>query len=488
MVLHGADSDIVWLQRDFGLYIVNLFDTGQASRVLNLPRYSLAYLYKKYCDVDADKQYQLADWRIRPLPAEMVKYAREDTHLLLYTYDRLGLDLKAAAPRDRPYQLLLDTHRRSADVARRLYQKPIYDERSYMKELARRIDTIGALGKVNERVFAQLHAWRDRIARQFDESWAYVLPSYMLLRIAEQLPLSEDSLAGCARPLPPLLAHHAKEIVLVIQQEVSECTAPSGLLVDDAVLRSSLVQRQVGEATAPGALSADELYRLAGDGLTVDQQRIFGNLATAKRSKPSTWFADSPKGRVVLWADDLDGFDEVGASDNGEAIAAANTAKLVASSFDNLLSSAAEAIAEAKAAAERAAAEAAEAAEQVAAKHSSKAVVESVTEYLGPGSSAVDKAAVDDPMAMPPSLAETFGLRSQMSRLGRSRSGSKKGRHKRRAEKHAKATAQSPGSENNAFSPNAARKKNKSKHDLAAPVQHFTASGVKEPHFVQKSA
>lgn len=31
-VLHGADSDIVWLQRDFGLYIVNMFDTGQAAR------------------------------------------------------------------------------------------------------------------------------------------------------------------------------------------------------------------------------------------------------------------------------------------------------------------------------------------------------------------------------------------------------------------------------------------------------------------------
>lgn len=30
-VLHGADSDIVWLQRDFGLYIVNMFDTGQVS-------------------------------------------------------------------------------------------------------------------------------------------------------------------------------------------------------------------------------------------------------------------------------------------------------------------------------------------------------------------------------------------------------------------------------------------------------------------------
>lgn len=27
-VLHGADMDILWLQRDCGLYIVNMFDTG----------------------------------------------------------------------------------------------------------------------------------------------------------------------------------------------------------------------------------------------------------------------------------------------------------------------------------------------------------------------------------------------------------------------------------------------------------------------------
>jgi exosome complex exonuclease RRP6 len=33
-VLHGSDSDIEWLQRDFGVYIVNMFDTGQAMRVL----------------------------------------------------------------------------------------------------------------------------------------------------------------------------------------------------------------------------------------------------------------------------------------------------------------------------------------------------------------------------------------------------------------------------------------------------------------------
>lgn len=31
-VLHGADRDVLWLQCDFGLYVVNMFDTGQAAR------------------------------------------------------------------------------------------------------------------------------------------------------------------------------------------------------------------------------------------------------------------------------------------------------------------------------------------------------------------------------------------------------------------------------------------------------------------------
>jgi exosome complex exonuclease RRP6 len=33
-VLHGADSDIVWLQQDFNIYVLNLFDTFQASKLL----------------------------------------------------------------------------------------------------------------------------------------------------------------------------------------------------------------------------------------------------------------------------------------------------------------------------------------------------------------------------------------------------------------------------------------------------------------------
>ena len=35
-VLHGSDFDVIWLQKDFGVYIVNMFDTGQVNFNFNL--------------------------------------------------------------------------------------------------------------------------------------------------------------------------------------------------------------------------------------------------------------------------------------------------------------------------------------------------------------------------------------------------------------------------------------------------------------------
>jgi exosome complex exonuclease RRP6 len=92
-VFHGADMDIIWLQRDFGVYVVNMFDTSQAARLLNFPHLSLSYLLKHYCNLEPDKKFQLADWRIRPLNEEMLKYAREDTHYLLFIYIQMKNEL-----------------------------------------------------------------------------------------------------------------------------------------------------------------------------------------------------------------------------------------------------------------------------------------------------------------------------------------------------------------------------------------------------------
>ena len=92
-IMHGAEMDTKWFQRDFNIHIVNLFDTYRASQVLAFPKLSYAYLLTHYCNVITDKTYQLADWRQRPLSTEMLHYARLDTHYLLEIFDRLRADL-----------------------------------------------------------------------------------------------------------------------------------------------------------------------------------------------------------------------------------------------------------------------------------------------------------------------------------------------------------------------------------------------------------
>ncbi|KAG8568467.1 hypothetical protein GDO81_014012 [Engystomops pustulosus] len=130
-IFHGADSDIEWLQKDFGLYIVNLFDTHQAARLLNLGRNSLDHLLRHYCSVESDKKYQLADWRIRPLPEEMLHYARADTHYLLYIYDKTRTDLLNAA--NGQQTLLHLVWQRSKDICLKRFVKPIFTEESYLE-------------------------------------------------------------------------------------------------------------------------------------------------------------------------------------------------------------------------------------------------------------------------------------------------------------------------------------------------------------------
>ncbi|GKF13521.1 RRP6-like protein 3 isoform X1, partial [Tanacetum coccineum] len=83
-VFHGADNNVIWLQRDFHIYVVNLFDTVKACDVLSKPQRSLAYLLETYCGVTTNKFYQCKDWRQRPLPKDMLEYARMDAHYLLY--------------------------------------------------------------------------------------------------------------------------------------------------------------------------------------------------------------------------------------------------------------------------------------------------------------------------------------------------------------------------------------------------------------------
>ena len=47
---------------------------------------SLEKITKLFLNVDLDKTFQVADWRIRPLPKGMLEYARNDSHYLIPLY------------------------------------------------------------------------------------------------------------------------------------------------------------------------------------------------------------------------------------------------------------------------------------------------------------------------------------------------------------------------------------------------------------------
>lgn len=118
-IFHGADKDIEWLQRDLNVYIVNMFDTYRAAKVLEYSALSLAYLMRRFCQVIPNKQFQLADWRIRPLPLEFKQYAREDTHYLIYIYKMMKQELfKKAGQSDRLVKAVFD---QSTEVCKKVY-------------------------------------------------------------------------------------------------------------------------------------------------------------------------------------------------------------------------------------------------------------------------------------------------------------------------------------------------------------------------------
>lgn len=231
-ILHGADSDVEWLQRDLSLYLVNMFDTHQAAKSLNLARLSLAYLLKHYCNIDADKTFQLADWRIRPLPEELVTYARQDTHNLIYIYERLTNDLLEQA--NNQTNVLQSVYQRSTEICKKRYKKPKINENSH-------IDIFQKSKKLfdNRQMFAlkEIFRWRDVIARQEDESYGYVLPNHMMMQIAESLPREMQGILACCNPIPPLVRQNLHALHQIIHK-AREQPLVKPILERDSVHRS----------------------------------------------------------------------------------------------------------------------------------------------------------------------------------------------------------------------------------------------------------
>lgn len=217
-VFHGSSMDIIWLQRDLGLYVVGMFDTYHAAIALNYPKRSLKVLLEQFVELNVDKSYQMADWRIRPLTTGMFDYARSDTHYLLYIYDHLrNLLVEKSTAEEHLVDYVLE---QSRTEALQRYEHTAYDAATgqgpggWYDFLTR---NAVPLSKKQFAVLKAVHQWRDQVAREEDEGVQSILPKYILLRVAQTMPPNRAALFRTLSPVRPIVRSRISHLLEVIK-------------------------------------------------------------------------------------------------------------------------------------------------------------------------------------------------------------------------------------------------------------------------------
>ena len=219
-VFHGADYDINWLQRDFGIYVVNMFDTGRASRILSYESFSLKYLLYKFCNFEADKSYQLADWRIRPLTEGMVKYARSDTHFLLYIHDNLKKELISKSLENGDsgifmfYKMCL---KQSSEICLQSYQKPRVKDEAYYHF----IQLNGNKPKMELGILKETYIFRDYLGRLLDRDPKEIMKKGMIFKLSKNNEFTIDKLLTIINYNTPFL-RYLNEYIEVINEKIKK--------------------------------------------------------------------------------------------------------------------------------------------------------------------------------------------------------------------------------------------------------------------------
>jgi ribonuclease D len=176
VIFHDADYDLRILNRDFGFAARNVFDTRIAAQFAGEPQLGLGALLEKYFAVSVNKKLQRADWSRRPLTAEMIEYAADDTRYLLSLRDRLASEL------DRLNRLAWAKEEfRNLETLR--WTQPVGDELAYT-----RIKGAKALPSRSLAVLRELYDWRERTAQALDRAPFRVLGNASLLAVARAAP------------------------------------------------------------------------------------------------------------------------------------------------------------------------------------------------------------------------------------------------------------------------------------------------------------
>ena len=182
-VVHGAGNDVLWLQRDFSIFLVNIFDTEQASKTLGREKSSLASLMKDHFGFEKATKYQKADWRTRPLSREMIDYATKDVSYLHKIKNILVRDLMKVGK-------VVIAFQRSQKVTLRAYKEQRRTPTDLAISMLKKGKRKGRVrkGKVNPSVLISVCRWRNDVAESEDVSLQAMMPDFVALWICSKPP------------------------------------------------------------------------------------------------------------------------------------------------------------------------------------------------------------------------------------------------------------------------------------------------------------
>ncbi len=206
VVFHDADYDLRLLHQDYGWHATNIFDTRVAAQILGLRAFGLAALLERFFGVKLDKKHQRADWSMRPLTADMLRYAAQDTMYLLDLRDRLEELLDAAG---------------RWEWAREEFQRlegTRWDAAAAADEAFLRVKGARDLSRRELALFRELAAWRDGVARELDRATFRVAGNETLFELARQAPRSVEQL-GSVKGMPRgIIERRGREVLAAIQR------------------------------------------------------------------------------------------------------------------------------------------------------------------------------------------------------------------------------------------------------------------------------
>lgn len=206
-VFHAAEYDIICLRRDYHFSFENLFDTMIAARILGRKEVGLGSLLEAEFGIHLNKRFQRANWGQRPLPDDLLLYAKDDTHYLLPLREKLRDELEKR-------QLL--------PLAQEDFQRMCHNsehECSNSKgDDCWRISGAYDLPPETAAILQELCNYRDRMARRFDRPLFKVFSDQVLLHLAQHRPSSLEELARIPGLSQRQIERHGRALLQTIQK------------------------------------------------------------------------------------------------------------------------------------------------------------------------------------------------------------------------------------------------------------------------------